>query len=263
MKKYKNPSLGYPGGKSKVAKKIIEKMPPHNTYVEPFAGASHVFFKKPKAEKNVLNDVNKSLMNFFKDIKGKKICCRVKDSRKEFEHIKHKSSKSPCDVIYLNRTSYGSRNVFGNPGYANRKKKIDREICINGSKLDGVNLETRDFREVMKKHDSKDTFFYIDPPYVKANEKSCLYGKGKCDVTPSEVAKSVRGLKGKAMVSYDDQPSVRKAFKGFKIDKITLPYTFARSGKDKRIKGKKQELLISNFKCKASKQGKICEKELN
>lgn len=252
--------MGYPGGKSKVAKKIVEQMPPHSTFVEPFAGAAHVFFKKPKAEKNVLNDLNRGLINFFKEIQGKKLCCKVKDSRNEFERIKNKSSKSPCDVIYLNRTSYGSRNIFSDPGYANRKKKIDTEICVDGSKLEDVKLETKDFREVMRKHDSKDTFFYIDPPYVQANEKSCLYGEDKCKVTPKDVADVTRKLKGKAIVSYDDHPSVREAFKGFKIEKITLPYTLARSGKDKKIKGRKQELLITNFKCKNNGQGKICEK---
>ena len=77
---YKPISIIYPGGKSKVAKTIINQMPPHEKYVEPFAGAAHVFFKKPKAKKNVLNDINKNLIRFFKEIKDNKICCDISPS---------------------------------------------------------------------------------------------------------------------------------------------------------------------------------------
>lgn len=243
----KYPTIGYPGGKARVANKIVAKIPPHTKYVEPFAGAAHVFFKKPKAEKNVLNDVNRELMGFFKDVKDKKFCCKITDTKENWRKIKEKQIKTPCDVMFLNKTNYGSKGIFtGQSTYANRKKKIDREACFDGSKLSGVDLTTKDFRETMNEHDGKNTFFYIDPPYVKANEGSCLYGKGKCEVTPQQVADAVKKIDGKALVSYDDHPAVRKAFKGFKMEKITLPYTFARD-KDKKVKGKTKELLIRNY----------------
>jgi len=88
--------------------------------------------------------------------------------------------------------------------------------------------------------------FYVDPPYIKANEKDCMYGKNMCDVTPQEVASEVKKIKGKAIISYDDHPEVRKAFKTFKIEKLTVPYTLARA-KDGKSQGKKKELLIKNF----------------
>lgn len=249
--KYKYPSLGYPGGKSKIAKKIIAKMPPHKVYVEPFAGASHVFFKKPKAEKNVLNDKNKELIRFFQIVKNKKFCCKIEDNENKHLRINSKKLKSPCDYIYLNKTSYSSKSFSGKPAYSydhryDRRNAEGRTICIDGFKLNHVILQSQDFRSAIKQNDSRDTLFYIDPPYVKANEKSCLYGKGFCSVTPEHVAQAVRKIKGKALISYDDHPEVRKAFRGFKFEHIVLPYSLAKD-KDGKVKGKTKELLIRNY----------------
>lgn len=241
---YRQLSLGYPGGKSKCASKIIAKFPEHRVYVEPFAGAAHVFFKKPKAHISVLNDKNAELINFFKRIAGKRVCCRITDSRRNFERVRGKHGKSVCDYIFLNRVSYGSARIFANSAtYANRKKKMDGQLCVDGTKLAGVRLLNQDFRKVIQTYDSPSTLFYVDPPYVAANEKSCLYGNGNCQVSPDMVARALKGIKGKAIISYDDHPEVRKAFKGCKVESLKFTYTFARD-KQKRIKGKRRELII-------------------
>ena len=240
MKKYRKLSLRYPGGKSRVAKKIISKMEPHEKYVEPFAGAAHVFLKKPKAKSNVLNDTNKDITRFLKAIKGKKLCCNIKDDKATFNRILKKKNKTPCDFIALNQRSYsGDMKYFSHPG-------TKSEQCFDGTKLKGVRITNQDFRKTIKNHDSKNTLFYVDPPYVKANEKRCLYGKDGCKVTPKEVADAVKKIKGKAIISYDNHPSVRKAFKGCKIGKIEFPYTY--DGKKGQKWRKTKELLITDCK---------------
>ncbi len=245
-----------------MAKKIIAEMPPHEVYVEPFAGGSHVFFKKPKAGKNVLNDINRELIHFFKEAKNRKVCCDVGTSKKKFERIKNKGSKTFCDYVYLNKNSYGGKNTFEaipSYGYLESNNPPGKKVCIDGSKLDRVRLTSKDFRETILKYDSEGTLFYVDPPYVKANEKSCLYGEEKCGISPEDVAKSLRTIKGKAIISYDDHPDVRKAFKGFKTKKLEVPYILRRV-KNGKHQGIKKELLISNYRCKLTKGKKICTK---
>jgi len=44
------------GSKTSIVDKILRIIPNHNTYVEAFAGGAAVFWKKPKANKNVIND---------------------------------------------------------------------------------------------------------------------------------------------------------------------------------------------------------------
>ena len=53
------------GGKSLLADKIVDAIPKHETYIEPFFGAGHVFFKKPKSKFEVINDIHSELTNFF------------------------------------------------------------------------------------------------------------------------------------------------------------------------------------------------------
>lgn len=53
------------GNKSRIAEEIIKFFPPHETYVEPFFGAGGLFFNKPKAKFNILNDNDADVFNLF------------------------------------------------------------------------------------------------------------------------------------------------------------------------------------------------------
>ena len=48
-----------------MADTIISMMPAHKIYCEPFFGGGAVFFRKPKAGIEVINDHNDILINFY------------------------------------------------------------------------------------------------------------------------------------------------------------------------------------------------------
>ena len=56
-------AFGSPGGKSYLAPRIASMMPPHKTYVEPFAGGAAVFFRKVPSQKEVLSDKDKKRLS--------------------------------------------------------------------------------------------------------------------------------------------------------------------------------------------------------
>jgi DNA adenine methylase len=56
------------GNKTKIANKIINNFPEHTTYFEPFFGAGGIFFNKPKAKYNYLNDLDNDVYNLYKVI---------------------------------------------------------------------------------------------------------------------------------------------------------------------------------------------------
>jgi DNA adenine methylase len=58
------------GGKGKVAHEIINRMPEHKVYVEPFGGAAHVLSQKPPASNEVYNDIDGELVKFSAGSKG-------------------------------------------------------------------------------------------------------------------------------------------------------------------------------------------------
>jgi len=86
--------LGWAGGKNRLVNKLIDKVPPHNVYVEPMAGGASLFWAKHPAKKNVLNDVNTDLMGFYENLKNvKSFKCDMSPDAKKFESIKQKNLK--------------------------------------------------------------------------------------------------------------------------------------------------------------------------
>ena len=107
------PMISRPGGKSQLADKIIKKAPPHKTYVEPFVGGGAVYLKKPLAEKNVINDKDKEVVAVFKSFKNGRGFnkCNNTPSKNKFERLKNKKNKSACDVAFINKLSFGGKNM--------------------------------------------------------------------------------------------------------------------------------------------------------
>jgi len=60
------------GNKQKIAAEIQKHFPAHKIYIEPFFGAGGMFFNKPKAKYNFLNDIDNDVYNLFTVIKRKK-----------------------------------------------------------------------------------------------------------------------------------------------------------------------------------------------
>lgn len=48
--------LPYTGNKSCIVNTILSVMPKHTVYIDPCMGSAEVFFRKPRAEKEILND---------------------------------------------------------------------------------------------------------------------------------------------------------------------------------------------------------------
>ena len=63
------PPISRMGGKSKLRKTIIEMIPEHSCYIELFFGAGWVYFGKEPSKVEVINDIDKELINLFKMIK--------------------------------------------------------------------------------------------------------------------------------------------------------------------------------------------------
>lgn len=60
------PAFAYYGGKSRLASWIVEHLPEHRVYVEPFAGSAAVLLAKAPVKHEVLNDVDGQVVNFYR-----------------------------------------------------------------------------------------------------------------------------------------------------------------------------------------------------
>lgn len=240
-KTYRTP-LCRPGGKTYLLNEILSRIPEHKIYVEPFVGSGAVFFSKPPAELSVLNDKDKGITDILQFMKEGGKCSATRMTKKKFNRIKNKTEKTPCDQFTLMKTSWGCNALR----FASTKVPKGRLRTYDFSEyqdlLKNVIIMNEDFRETIKKYDSPETFFYIDPPYVV---DYCHYPvKELCDIIPQDIVEAVQNLKGKILISYNDHPSVRDAFhkKQWTITEIQSKWRI-------NIKSKiseRQELFISD-----------------
>jgi len=110
-------------------------------------------------------------------------------------------------------------------------------------RLKSVYIDNRSFEKVISAFDSKDTLFYLDPPYWIDGEKFYQH-----DFSPEDhekLADILRVIKGKFVLSYNANSEVRRLYSGFKI-RTTSPIHYSMN--NKREKGRrKSELIITNF----------------
>jgi DNA adenine methylase len=58
--------MRYHGGKWMLAPWVIENMPPHRVYIEPFGGAASVLIRKKRSYAEIYNDLDGEVVNLFR-----------------------------------------------------------------------------------------------------------------------------------------------------------------------------------------------------
>lgn len=60
--------LRYPGSKWNIARSLVDLIPEHHSYVEPYFGSGAVFFSKPYSDIETINDLDSDITNLFRCI---------------------------------------------------------------------------------------------------------------------------------------------------------------------------------------------------
>lgn len=226
------PIIQWPGGKSKVAKRIIKQFPPHKVYVEPFIGGGSVFFRKPLVQKNVIGDADHWVVDLYKGVRNgglAKCSGGIRKSRGRFERAKSKQ-KSVCDKVALANMSFHGDRV----GYALANKGREGSIIGSGrlsqhkwykKKIRKSYLRLSDFAQTMRKFDGYDTLHFLDPPWKLDYSDTMYFGGIKSHLKsnrgkkikgtafdPAHIKKVTEGLKGYVFIIINNHPSIRKLF---------------------------------------------------
>ena len=230
--------IGRMGGKSKLAKRLINEFPKkYKIYVEPFLGAGNIFFRIPeKAEINIINDLDKDVFTIMKGLQknAKYINNNINRefiSKEEFKELLKK--KDPISLIEVNKKSFFSMGKTYSPS----KTLIKTDFTNFADKLKDVIILNEPFEKIIKNFDSKETFFYLDPPYSES------FKDYKHQVKPQDLFNSLENIKGKFMLSYDDSPLIRELFKKYNIREVLTSYANTQNIN----KRDKKELVITNF----------------
>lgn len=227
------PALRWHGGKWMLAPWIIEHMPTHRVYVEPFGGAASVLIRKPRSYSEVYNDLDGDVVNLFRVLRDPTTAQTLRRdleltpfAREEFEAAYEETTST---VERARRTVIRSSMGFGSAGASGKKtgfransNKIGTTPAHDwmnypastvavAARLRGVVIENRDAVDVMRRHDGADTLHYVDPPYLP--ETRDAGGDYRHEMTRGdheELLRALREMKGRVLLSgyasdmYDD-----------------------------------------------------------
>lgn len=251
------PLAGWIGGKSQLAKRIIASMPEHTCYVEVFAGAAWVLFRKPESEVEVINDFSRDVVNLYRVIRYH-LPAFVDEfrwaltSRAEWNRNLKTDPDTLTDIqraarfYYLQKHSFGGKvngRTFGT-ATTHRPRinllNIEHEMSDAHLRLANVMVENLDFEACIKRYDRPHTFFYLDPPYYGVEN---YYGDGMFSRDDFQrLADTLSGIAGKFLLSINDKPEIREIFRAFEIDVAEVMYSCG-----KGTRPKVGELLIRNY----------------
>jgi DNA adenine methylase len=252
--------FAWPGGKHALTKTLLELIPGHRIYVEVFAGSAKLLFAKPPSPREIMNDLNGEVVNFFRVAKHRPSALAEMFEREiihagRFRELLASDSQDELDraarFAYLAWYSYGSKGEHFAGSSAKRCEagklrsldRVDDLLRLASERLRNVLIEQRDFAEILTRYDSDGTYFYLDPPYVH------FQPNGRYDALSEsrreELFELLAGLKGSFLMSFDDCTEVRDLCRRhkFKVRGVDVSYALG-SNQDSRTK-KFGEVLIS------------------
>lgn len=241
------------GNKRRIAKKIIPHFPQHDIYAEPFFGGGGIFFNKPKAASNYINDLDEDVYNLFQVIQTspKKLADYVADTpytKRQLEYWKQNQERGK--IARAGRFLFLSNYTFLGKGGTLRYERnnatalILKRIPEVKEMMEGVKLTNLDFRSFFKRFNfnkrprgGKSVFIYCDPPYLNTANN---YTKGFSEEDVIDLLEILQKTKSKFDYSEFNQPFIRKQARarGLKIKKI---------GERINLKNKRTEILIMNY----------------
>ncbi len=229
------PIVPWIGGKRRLAARILPMFPAHLCYVEPFAGAAALLFLKDPAKAEVLNDINGDLVNLYRVVKHhlEEFVRQFKwalASREIFRWLQATPPETLTDIqsaarfYYLQQLCFGARvqgRTFGtsttNPHGLNLLR-LEEQLSAAHLRLSRVTIERLPWEECLARYDREHTLFYLDPPYWGTEG----YGVPFELEQYARLAAAMRELEGKAILSINDVPEMRRAFAGLRLSTASI-----------------------------------------
>ncbi|KKO19813.1 MAG: DNA adenine methylase [Candidatus Brocadia sp.] len=198
---------------------LLQHVPHHVCYLEPFAGGAKLFFAKERSQIEILNDKDERLVNLYRVIQNNekrqrliKLLNETPYSRSVFNHFRKTETQDDVEkagrYFFLSKASFAGdvlRGGFAVPSITGRNPVISFRNATGGlddiaKRLRNVCIENLPYAECIKRYDSPGTLVYADPPYWNAEH---YYGKDSFSQEDHyRLAELLHGVKGKIMVSH-------------------------------------------------------------
>ncbi|MEB9897771.1 DNA adenine methylase [Bacillus cereus] len=204
------------GGKHFLSKDLVPLIPNHHV----FGGGAHMTVAKKKSRVEVFNDRDHDLVNFLLILRRQKAdlmeaLASLPTSRYLYEKwLQEDLPDEPFDravrwfyllrqcIIPTNNMKSGWRSGKVKNTAADYQNAVKRLNAFE-ERLRHVMIECLDYKEMIRRYDSTQTCFYIDPPYVHREH----YYKFAFD-EHVQLAEMLHNIQGKCMVTYYGDPLI-------------------------------------------------------
>jgi len=180
--------FGYPGGKSRSFKKILEQLPQRDSYIEVFGGSGIVLLNRKISHLEVYNDRYGGIVAFYRCVRDpeliEKLVERLKFtcySKEEFYWCLDTWNDVQDQVERAARWYYMVQASFAKKGEIWGRvvshETIQGRVIQNNlgkfllihDRLKWVQMENQDWSQCISDYDNSDAVFYLDPPYLNTN----------------------------------------------------------------------------------------------
>jgi len=279
-KRYLGSPLRYAGGKSWAVGYIIENIPTNiKRLVSPFfgGGSIEIAVAKELGIEVIGFEIFDILVNYWQIQISKpedlyKELSKLKPTKEIYKLVKeelkrHWIGEVKLEPLKLATYYYFNHNLSYGPGflgwissvYANEKTYKNLLDRVKNFNVKNINVDCASFEEVIPKYNND--FLYCDPPYYLGKDSTLfrgLYPQRNFPIHHNNfnhnlLREVLLNHKGGFILSYNDSPTIRKWYKGFKIIELPIQYTMGqgevRIGLNRKMNNKNhikktQELLI-------------------
>lgn len=261
--------ITYYGGKLSLISKILPLIPKHHTYIEPFFGGGALYFAKEKSPSEIINDTSDFVINFYKVLKTNFEELKIKVDSTLYSRVTYKV----CLVMYrmphlfndLQKawafwilTSQGFSGIIGSWSYDkdsakaktsnNKKLRFTKDLA---KRLETTQIENTDALKVITSRDTINTFNFIDPPYINADQG---HYSGYAEEEYINLLNALTNIKGKFLLTTYHSEILNEYVKknGWHQIEIEKPLTAYKSKGGKRKR--KIEVFTMNYKIKTNSE---------
>ena len=189
--------LKWPGAKWSIADKIVQLLPQHKIYLEPFFGSGAVFFSKAPCNTEIINDLDGDIVNLFKCIRDypeelAKLIEFTPYSRQEYKESYNREGNGlerarqfmiRCNMARAGMQYYSSGWRHAGPvlGATCKQRvtgawnKVPEQILEAAKRLKDAEIENTDALDLIKKYNREDCLIYVDPPYLLSTRRQRYY----------------------------------------------------------------------------------------
>lgn len=222
--------LKYPGSKWNIVNRLVELIPPHHSYVEPYFGSGAMLFNKVPSDIETVNDLDSDVTNLFRCIQQNSevlamLLVTTPFSREKYDEqfLQRIAGGDDCYQRALGFLikcwqGHGFRTNGNKVGWKNdvvgREKayalwnwyRLPEWVLDITERLRMVQIENRPALEVIKRFDHEGVFMYLDPPYLLGNRSGKQYKHEMSDIEHEELLRIILQSRAKIMISgYDSE----------------------------------------------------------